>query len=164
VAGTSRGVYLYSFDDVAAGSEKEIFYSVQLPHDWNQGPVAVHVHWVGSAADTTATPRWAIEYTWVEVGGTFGDTTTIYAVGNTGSDPNVTVGKHYVTDFGMFTPSASQDGLSSIAIARLYRNSSDAADTYNVGGNKCGLLYVDTHYQRNSIGSSTEWTGKGEGE
>jgi hypothetical protein len=164
LAGTSRGVYLYSFDDAAGGSEKEIFYSVQLPHDWNQGAVAVHVHWVGNNADTTATPRWGIEYTWVEVDGTYGDTTTVYAVGNTGSDANVVAGKHYVTDFGEFTPTASQDGLSSICVARLFRDSANVADTYDVAGNKCGLLFVDTHYQRNSIGSSTEWSGKGEGE
>jgi hypothetical protein len=34
-AGTSRGVYLYSFDDAIASSEKEIFFTMQMPHAWN---------------------------------------------------------------------------------------------------------------------------------
>ena len=47
------------------------------------------------------------------------------------------------TEFTDITPGATEDGLSSILIGRLFRNSSNVADTYNVSGNKCGLLYID---------------------
>ncbi len=47
------------------------------------------------------------------------------------------------------------DGLSSILIGRLFRNSSAAGDTYT---DKVGLLYIDAHYQINSLGSTDEYT------
>lgn len=55
--GTTRGVYLYSFDDVIDIQEKEIFFTLQMDHDWNQDDFEVHVHWIPNIADTTATPR-----------------------------------------------------------------------------------------------------------
>jgi hypothetical protein len=59
VAGTSRGVYLYSFDDATLANEKEIFFTMQMPHDWKLGnDISFHVHRVGSVADTTSTPYW----------------------------------------------------------------------------------------------------------
>jgi hypothetical protein len=156
--GTSRGVYLYSFDDAASNAEKEVFFNLQMDHDWNQDDFEVHIHWIPSVADTTASPRWCIEYTWIEPGGTFGATTTTCAVGNVQGDANLTAGKHYITEILNLNPGATQDGLSTILIGRLYRNSGDAADTYDAAGNKCGLLYIDAHYIRNSVGSITEYT------
>ena len=158
VAGTSRGVYLYSFDDAAANAEKEIFFTMQMPHEWDLGEVHIHVHWVPSVADTTATPRWGLEYVWKAPGEVFGDTHTIYAVGNEQGEADLIANKHYITEFSPTTPDGTQTALSSILIGRLFRNSSDAADTYNFGGNKCGLLYIDAHFQLNSLGSTEEYT------
>ena len=40
------GLYAYQFDDAQAASEKEVFFDVQMPHDWKQGTsVYPHVHW-----------------------------------------------------------------------------------------------------------------------
>lgn len=157
----SVGVFLYSFTDVAAAQEKEVYFTMQLPHDWNQSTIYMHVHWIGSADDTTAAPRWGLEYTWAEPGAVFPNTLIVYTDGSNyiegGTDANVTANKHYLSKFAAITPSSSQNGLSSILIGRLFRNSSDAGDTYNVATNKCGLLYVDAHYQRNSIGSDQEY-------
>jgi len=157
-SGTSRGTWLYSFDDVVAESEKELFFNVQYSHAWDGGTAYVHVHWVGSHADTTATPRWGMEYNFKEPGATFGATTTIYAIGNHVNDANLVAGKHYITSFAAITPDSTQDGLSSVMTCRIFRNSSNAADTYDVSGNKCGLLYVDAHYQLARIGSNDEYT------
>ncbi len=156
--GTSRGVYLYSFDDASAGSEKEIFFTMQMPHTWNGGDVHLHVHWVGAVADTTATPRWGLEYAFKEPGAVFGDTVIVYATGNEQGDTDITAHKHYITEFAAITPGSTADGLSSILIGRLFRNSSNAADTYNATGAKCGLLYIDAHYQIARIGSTDEYT------
>lgn len=153
----SRGVYLYSFTDVAAASEKEVFYTVQMPHSWAQTAIYIHVHWVPAVADTTATPRWGLEYTWAEPGVTFGNTTIIYATGNVQNEADLTANRHYITAFAAITPTTSQDGYSSILICRLFRNSSDAADTYNAASNKCGLLYVDVHYEIVKPGSYSEY-------
>ncbi len=156
--GTSRGVYLYSFDDATAGSEKEIFFTMQMPHEWDQSTIHIHVHWIPAVSDTTATPRWGLEYIFKEPGAVFGDTVIIYATGNVQSEADLTANKHYITDFADITPDSTQDGLSSILIGRLFRDSANAADTYNAVGAKCGLLYIDAHFQLNSIGSTDEYT------
>jgi hypothetical protein len=162
--GASRGIYLYSFDDALAAAEKEVFFSMQMPHAWKLGtPILMHVHWIGAVSDTTAAPRWGLEYAWKDIGETFGATETIiYTTGEnidaSGTpDPDVTAGKHYISAFGPITPGTSADGLSSILVARLFRNSSDAGDTYNAAGAKCGLLYIDAHYETDSPGSSSEY-------
>lgn len=158
VAGTSRGVYLYSFDDATAGSEKEVFFTLQMPHNWNSGDIHLHVHWIGAVADTTATPRWGLEYAWKEPGAAYGDTTIIYAVGNEQGDTDITAHKHYITEFAVLTPGSTADGLSSVMIGRLFRDSANGADTYNATGAKVGLLYIDAHYQIARIGSNDEYT------
>lgn len=159
--GTSRGIYAYQFDDAAGGSEKEIFFSMQTPHAWASTPIYMHVHWFGSAADTTAAPRWALEYAWKDLGETYAGTTTIYTDGSNytaaGTDADIVAGKHYISKFAAITPGSTADGISSILIARLYRDSANAGDTYNAASNYCALLYVDAHYEVNTLGSTSEY-------
>lgn len=164
VPGSSRGVYLYSFNDATAGSEKEIFFTMQMPHDWKEGTaIHLHCHWVGSVSDTTSAPRWGLEYTWKDIGQVFGDTTIVYSSGSNidgsgSSDPNITAGKHYISEFTAITPGTDANNISSIIIGRLFRDSANAGDTYNAATNKCGLLYIDAHYEVDSFGSDTEFT------
>jgi hypothetical protein len=162
VAGTSRGVNLYSFDDAAGGSEKEIFFTMQMPHAWKLGTlIHLHVHWVGAVNDTTADPRWGLEYAFKDIGEVFGDSVIIYSDGTHSNgatnDPDVTAGKHYLTEFPDITPGTTADNVSSILIGRVFRDSANAADTYNAAGAKCGLLYIDAHVELNSPGSRQEY-------
>jgi hypothetical protein len=158
-AGTSRGIYAYSFDDVAASQEKEVFFQMQLPHAWKLGSdISVHVHWVGTVADTDAAPRWGLEYSWAEIGAVYPDTTTIYTVDKVPAEANVVAWQHYLSEFAHITPGAGADGLSSILMGRLFRNSSNVADTYNAGQNKCGLLFIDAHIECDRLGSRGELT------
>jgi hypothetical protein len=155
-AGTSRGVYLYSFDNAIANNEKEVFFTMQMPHAWNGGTIQMHVHWVPAATENNTDVIWGLEYTWKDIGEVYGDTTlitsstTLYP-----DDANITAGKHYISSFAGIVPGTTADGLSSILIGRLFRNSSHGSDTYT---NKVGLLYIDAHYQINSIGSNDEYT------
>lgn len=163
VAGTSSGVYLYSFDDAVSGSEKIIFFTMQMPHSWDGGAINLHVHWVGAVDDTTACPRWYAELIWANVGEVYGVTGAVVNSGglnytDTGSETDITAHKHYISKLSTLTPVASQNKPSSIIIGSLLRNSSHASDTYNAGGAKCGLLYIDAHFQLNSIGSTNEYT------
>lgn len=157
----SRGVYLYTFDDANAGSEKEVMFTMQMPHDWNQSNINFHVHWAGRVNDTTAAPRWGLEYAWKEPGAVYSTTTIIYSDGSnytaSGTDVNVSSGTHYLSKFAIGSPNTDQDGLSSILIGRLFRDSANAGDTYNATNADCGLLYIDAHYRRNKIGSQTEY-------
>lgn len=157
-AGTSRGVYLYSFDDAAVALEKELHFTMQMPHSWDGGPIHFHVHWVASHADTAARPYWGLEYAWQEIGAVFGDTTTVYSSVQVPDEADIVQFKHYKSEFAPLTPGSTSDGLSTILVGRLFRNSSSANDTYDVAGNKCGLLYIDGHFQLNSLGSTDEYS------
>jgi len=151
----SRGVWLYSFDNAVAGSEKELFFTIQFPHGWKGTDVYPHVHFIPAANGTAMAVRWGLEYTWVEPGGTFGNTSIVYTATNVQGDVNLVANKHYIAAFSGITPSATQNDISSIAICRLFRDSANAADTYT---NKAGLLYVDWHYEIDQIGSKSEYT------
>jgi hypothetical protein len=164
--GAAGGYYLYSFDDAVAGSQKEIFFTMQMPHGWlYDGHIDIHVHWIGNVADASpvAAPYWGLEYTWKKIGSIFGAGNTIYTDGfnytsGTDYDLNVTAWKHYISKFSEIEATvAGGDGMSSIMICRLFRFSSDALDTYNQVGNKCGLLYVDAHHVLDARGSREEY-------
>jgi hypothetical protein len=156
----SRGVYLYAFDDAVVGSQKEVFFSMQMPHAWDGGAINIHVHWFGGADGAGAAPRWSLEFCFADIGAVFPAT----VIGSTngvnytdvGSDADITAYKHYVSKFNALSPSASQDNISSILIGRLFRASAHANDTYN--GSTCYLLYIDAHFQMNSLGSTDEYT------
>ncbi len=157
----SRGVYLYVFDDSA--TEKEVFFTIQMPHGWAGTKIYPHVHWIGAVDDTTANPRWGLEYKWADIGEAFGNTSIVYTtaekIGTNGAtDPNVSLNYHYISAFAGITPTSAQDGISSVMVGRLFRNSSDAADTYNATGASCYLLYIDFHFEVNTCGSRTEYT------
>lgn len=161
-AGTSRGVFLYSFDDAVTANEKEVYFTMQMPHAWAGTSIQMHVHWIGAVDDTTAAPKWGLEYSWSEIGAVFPDSVIVYTDGSNytgaGTDVNITALKHYISKFSAITPGTGADGLSSILIGRLFRNSGDAGDTYDATGAKAGLLYIDAHYEANSLGSNTEYT------
>lgn len=154
--GTTRGVYLYTFHNDVEASEDEVHFTIQMPHSWNSGAVHIHVHWITKTTASNSKVRWGLEYTWAEPGATFGATPAIlYASTPESADTGTTAGKHQITEFTALTPTSSQDGLSSILICRLFRNSSHADDTYT---GDAGLLYIDAHYQLARLGSNDEYT------
>ena len=83
-----------------------------------------------------------------------GDASNHVAIVAEGAPANMVANTHYITEFAPLAPSAAQDGFSSTLIARLFRNSSDAADTYT---NKVGLLYIDAHIELDKLGSNGEY-------
>jgi hypothetical protein len=86
----------------------------------------------------------------------FGNSNIVYAsVLSNDATGNITTSKHNITGFSAITPGATQNGLSSILIGRLFRNSSHDDDTYT---GDAGLLYIDAHFQLSSLGSTDEYT------
>jgi len=151
-----RGVYAYSFGNAQANNEEQIMFTIQMPHGWIEGSdIYPHIHW--SPRDNgSGVVVWGIEYTWVDYNsitpGEFPPTTTITAESVAIANDNH---KHLVTSFGAITPSADQDNISSILMVRVFRNSSNPADTYS---DEAFGLSFDLHYEMNTIGSRTEWT------
>ena len=152
--GSTRGLYLYEFDNAAGGSEKEVFFTIQMPHEWDGGPIDLHVHWLSESSASSTAVRWACEYNMAEPGATFGAASSIASASMVSGDTGMTAGKHQITSLATITPTTSQDGLSTILIGRLYRDSANGADTYT---GDAGLLYIDGHFQLSSLGSTDEY-------
>jgi hypothetical protein len=142
----STTLQLYGFD--GATTTEEVFATFQMPHGWIGSAIYPHVHWSPINANA-GTVRWNFEYTWTDIGQTFGGTTTINATSNT----STTAWKHEITSLGTLTPLATQDGISSILVCRLFRDPS--LDTY---ASDAVLLYLDIHYQKDGLGSDAEFT------
>lgn len=147
-----NGLFLYWFDP---STEEEVWFAVQLPHAWAGSAVTPHVHWTPKVtADgdpVNQTVEWGLEYTWIDVGGDFAASSTIYGKASIPNDANIVANRHYMTNLPSINPSASQDGLSSMLVCRLFRNATDASDdTYE---NDAGLLEFDIHYEVDMLGS-----------
>jgi hypothetical protein len=152
----SQGVFAYWFDK---SLEEELYFIVQLPHAWSQGSnIKPHVHWTPKTDGAEgAFVRWGLEYTWANVGGTFGNTSIVYAdvssaeTATHAEDSVVLANKHYVTSL----PSLDGTGklLSGIINCRVFRDT--ANDTYS---DDAGLLEIDFHYTINSFGSDEAFT------
>jgi hypothetical protein len=156
-ANDSQGVFLYWFD---ASSEQELYFSLQLPHGWdNTTNLSPHVHWTPSAtADGNPVAqkvKWGLEYTWADIGDVFGFTQIITGHTPTPNDANVVAGKHYLTEFPEITPPSSDLGVSSMLLCRIFRDATDA--TYDTYESDAGLLEIDFHYQFSQNGSRQEY-------
>lgn len=152
----SLGVFLYNFSDEVTANQKELHFQVQFPHAWAGTKIYPHIHWVASAAGTGQRPVFGLEYTWADIGQTFGTTTIAYTDALIPSEANLVQSKHYISTWSSgLEPSTNQDGISSILLGRVFRYSGNASDTYT---GVCGVLYIDIHYELNTLGSREEFT------
>jgi hypothetical protein len=144
------------------GATEELYFVVQLPHDWDESTnIFPHVHWVpsenGGAGPTV--PRWGLQYSWLNLGETHDNYTTIYGTTTIPSE-TLEADKQYITEFfvGEGTTTTGMDAtgklISSMIVCRLFRDGGNGADTYT---GLAGTLEIDFHYQRNSMGSRLEY-------
>lgn len=150
----SAGRLLGFSHQAVEGNEEEVYFTVQIPHDWKIGSdICAHVHWIPNE-DTTDDPevvRWGLEYEWVDENSSFSSTTTIHVEESFTDVAN----KHFRTDFADIDGSGIT-GISSMIICRLFRNSSHTNDTYDSGSALALLMEIDFHYQLDSHGSQQE--------
>lgn len=132
----------------------EMYFVVQLPHDWTEGTnIMPHIHWVPSAHGT-GVPRWGLQYTWTNIGGVYPDYSNNYGSTRISAQTGDLVkSTHYLTPLG--TISGSGKTISSMLICRIFRDGDHTEDTYN---GLAGALEVDFHYQSNTMGSRQEYT------
>jgi len=150
----STGVYAYYFDKA---TEEELFFTMQLPHAWAQGTdIECHVHWVPPVAGGAGHDvSWGLEYTWASIGSTYGNTTIIYGDTNHLADDPLVQDKHYLTELG--TISGSGHTMSSMLICRVFRDATSTGGTDDYDNDAC-LLEIDFHIQKDSWGSTLEYT------
>ena len=147
----STGVVGYGFD---ATTLEEVFFVVQIPHDWDEGTdINPHVHWVpfggGGAGEKV---RWGIEYTWADAGESLSNTSFSYGEDHTPAETIVN-SRHYITPLTALSGTGKE--ISSILACRLFRDAAAGTDTYTTDAI---MLSVDFHYQRNTDGSRSEYS------
>jgi len=97
--------------------------------------------------------QWGLEYTWASLGGTYGNTTLITTNTTTSGDNPLVIDEHYISEFAAI--SGAGHTISSMLICRIYRDATDPADDYD---NDAGLLEIDFHFERDTVGSEERLT------
>lgn len=146
----SPGIFAYAFDK---STEEELFFIVQLPHQWKEGTdIEPHIHWTAQSDVGASKVRWGLEYTWTDIGEVFGNTQILY--GETTIPPVGTVSayEHAITSLG--TISGTGKKVSSMLICRIFRDADASSDTF---GSDAFLLEIDFHLEVDAMGSRTEY-------
>lgn len=148
-------MYMYTFNGTS--TVEEVHFSVQLPHCWKEGSrIYPHVHfvpWSTNSSDANErVVRFSLEYTWASVGDAFGATAVLHL----DSDPfvpNTSQWKHLIAKNANGLAGTGHT-ISSMLVCRLYRDGSDAVDTYP---QDVGFLQFDIHYEIDALGSDAEY-------
>lgn len=133
---------------VGAATMKEISGRIQLPHSYKEGSdIVLHLHWGHKNAGATANVVWNIEWWWANVNGTGSVTTSVTSgIACASTDAN----KHLIAD--VVTAAGSGFTVSSLVMARIFRDPTLAADTYT---DSVWLLDADAHVIYDSLGSNS---------
>ncbi|MBE2231033.1 MAG: hypothetical protein IAE96_10345 [Chitinophagaceae bacterium] len=139
----------------ASGTEAMSF-TVQLPHTWKEGTtIYPHIHWLPKST-ASGNVEWNLDYSWVSYDPVTPQVFPAHTTSTVVANGPFTARSHVIT---ALTPdNAGIDGtgqkISSILICRIWRNSSNANDTYSYDA---GLLFVDFHIQVDGWGSRQEY-------
>lgn len=136
-------------------------FQVQLPHTWVEGTtIYPHLHWTPRGNNVSGNVEWNLDYSWVNYDAStvqvFPAVTTSTVVATPASGNFVQSG-HYITSLTSGNSGIDGTGkkISSILICRIWRNSSNASDTYN---DDAGVLFMDFHIQIDGYGSRSTFT------
>lgn len=143
-----NGVYLYTFtDESVAGNEKQLFFTLQLPHSWKAGSVVEpHIHY-SPYTNTAGTVRFGLEYVWQSINGVYGATEPIIYVD---ADKGSLAFAHKIKTFGNI--SGAGQTASSVIVGRVFRNSSHGNDNY---ADKVFIVSLDFHIEHDKLGDLT---------
>lgn len=149
----SQGLFTYLFD---AGSEEEVYFVCQLPHNWKkETSLHPHVHWFptanGSAGQKVC---WGLEYSIQEIGNVFGISTIIYGDDVYSNADPLVAKTHYLNSLGTISMTGITS-LSSIILCRLFRDATGAGGTDSYTSD-VALLEFDFHYEIDGLGSKNE--------
>ena len=143
----SVGVYTYHFDkDI----QEELFFTLQIPHSYKSGTnLLPHVHWMPTSTGG-GNVVWGLEYSLNHFNnGTFPNTSIVTGTGAAG----VVSKTHLLTNLS--TGIIGTTGVSSMLLGRVFRDSTNLADTY---GADAALLEIDFHYQIDKLGTDLEYS------
>lgn len=139
---------LRAYEFVGAATTKEMHMQWQFPHSWKAGSdIEPHVHLYVPNDGTGGVIKFGMEYTWVNIDGTEGATTTVTGTLTIAAGAG---NLHKVLSFGAIVGTGKTE--SSVLSARLYRNPTDAADTF---GSSVWLKSADIHHEVEKFGAFT---------
>jgi len=143
----SLGVKALAFEP---NKVQEIFGTAQLPHSYKEGSdIFPHPHFMFEYPNELHVV-WKLEYVWTNVNFSYGNTTIgSRAISNTTTDK-----KHNVADVPSSGLNGTDKSISSVFHYRLYRDGTDALDTFQ---GKVYLSEFDIHFQIDTMGSRTTW-------
>ena len=141
-AGGIRGL---GFDGNA--TTERIHSSGEILHGYLEGSdIEFHVHWMPTTANA-GNVKWQIEYTWINVDGTFSNPTTLTTIEAAGG----TEWHHHYTDFVAIDGTGREIG--SAIVFSLFRDPTDGEDTYS---DDAAFIQLGIHYQVDVYGSRQE--------
>ena len=155
--GGDSSLWYFTFNGAGTSPIEEVFFTVQLPHDYKQGSdIYPHVHFAPTSTnggDTNSrTVRWYLAYQWANIDGTFGSSATVSM--DKAFVPNTSLWSHLIAG-NVASVSGTGKNISSILMCRLYRDPGDAADDYP---QDAAVLYFDIHYESDTVGSRSRNT------
>lgn len=136
-----------------SGLTESVVLALQLPHSYAEGtPIMPHLHWAKttSAAGSVA---WSLQYRWANPGGVLGAWSASELATPTAIVDGDTEDQHAISAWSAIDMTGAE--ISAIVQMKISRIGGDASDTY---GADAKLLYVDCHYQLDSLGSVGEYT------
>lgn len=126
---------------------EQLYGTFEMPHTYKQESLLdIHVHWCPTTTGG-GNVVWAMEYSIVNIDGTFPVNATITVTAAAGT----TAWKHLYSDIAVVTGTGIN--LGAVCVFRLYRNASDGADTY---AGDAALISFGVHIQHDTLGSRTE--------
>lgn len=132
-------------------------FTVQLPHAWKEGTtIYPHIHWTPRSS-ASGNVEWNLEYTWVNYDAVTPQVFPAITTSTVVASGPFTANSHVITS--LTSGNAGIDGtgkkISSVLVCRIWRNSSNANDTYNADA---GGLFVDFHIEIDGWGSTSTFT------
>jgi len=136
----------------AKNAVEQVYFDVQLPHTWTSGTgIRPHVHWSPGSSSDTGDVVWGLEYTWANAvnppGNVFPASTTLSV-----TDTAAGAYGHQIAQWSEIDGTGFR--LSSVLMCRLFRNGTDAADTFDADA---FALSVDFHILNRPFGSDDEY-------
>lgn len=135
-------ILVYAFDGGA--TTEQLFGKLEINHDWAEGTnIIPHIHWLPTTA-AVGNVKWNLTYSWT-------DLSTAEPVATTISVVTATAGSAWFNQQSAF-PEIPHEGrkVGSQFCFRLWRNPSDAQDTYTADA---AIKTLGIHAQVDSFGS-----------
>ena len=142
------GLKVYAFD--GGVTTEEVHFTIQFPHTYKcETDIEPHVHWAPTTNDA-GNVVWQLEYTWINIGGTFGAAATI---ASTPAAAGGTAWVHKYAEFAAIAGSGKGVNVSSMLVCRLFRDPTHGDDSY---AHDAALLEFDCHFEIDTLGSKLE--------